>query len=409
MVLRDYIKCATCGTVHLTRAGVGLESYEIQSFDCLSCGIPIVLAVRSQAPYAHFEVVENALIVPKTLNYNNVVNLHPSFAFTIDNYHCERAFPSLEYLNIISNYARKAPGNFQDYASQFDLRNAKNIWGLVKNIVTLQRNGNEKKRDKLITQYKYARKEYVKEVIVESYKDVIVTFFDALFYPKINELIEPILSITEKMKSQYQENYSDFYDFYISNMQAESLNRYESIFTDYFRSKTELSQMLVHARISELDTKDRIVGSHNFDTVKLFYGQAYETLTSQFFVLACLYNIQNGRRFDTFETMTLNKYLKDVEKSKRANPFNNEPAMAVFAKHLDSSIRNGSHHASFWRDGEIIRYRSGGSGAERDIPYSYYLYLCNELAIALAALFSIEILLFDIGNHRLQATAKRRA
>lgn len=390
------MKCKTCGTIHLIRSGVGVESYEIQSFDCLGCGMPIVIAVRSNPPDAHFEAEENAIFVTYEGDTKNVVNLHPAFAFSQDSFHSEQAFPSLEYIGKISKHMRQAEGKFQDVATQFDLRNATNIWGIVKNVIALEKKGNKKQRDRLISQYISARKDYVQEVIVRTYKDVVITFFDALFYPKINELIDPVLEIVDDVKNKHPDQYQAFNEFYVSKMQSESINRYISIFSDYFKSRTELNQMLVFARINDSDTDDKIVGSRNFETVKLFYGQAYETLTSQFFVLACINNIRIGRNYDSFATMTLNKYLKDVQKSKKANPFIDVPAMAVFAKHLNSTIRNGSHHASFWREGEILKYRSGGAGAERDISYSHYLYLCNELAIALAALFCIEIKLFQI-------------
>ncbi len=398
MVIRSYVKCKTCGNIHLVRSGVGVESYEIQSFDCLSCGMPIVIAVRANVPQAYFEAEENAIFVQDYKGTEKVVNLHPCFAFSKEIFHSEQAFPSLEYMHKIYEHLRKTPGKFQDITTQFDLRNAKNLWGIVKNIIALEQKENKKQQDKLISQYKSARKDYVHKVIVRTYKDVVISFFDALFYPKINELINPIFDIVKGIEKKYSDHFQDFYEFYCSNMQSESINRYVSIFIDYFKCRSELNPMLVHARIGDFDTNNKIVGSRNFETVKLFYGQAYETLTSQFFVLACLNNIRLGRKYDTFSTMTLKKYLKDVEKSKRANPFKEVPAMANFSLYLNSTIRNGSHHASFWREGEILKYRSGGSGAEHDISYSHYLYLCNELTIALAALFTIEIILFDINN-----------
>jgi len=89
--------------------------------------------------------------------------------------------------------------------------------------------------------------------------------------------------------------------------------------------------------------------------------------------------------------MTLNKYIKDVEKAKRGNPFNDTAELAVFSEDLDSALRNGSHHASIWRDGEVVMFRSGGSGAQREMSFSRYMHICNKLTIALAALFLIEL------------------
>jgi hypothetical protein len=93
--------------------------------------------------------------------------------------------------------------------------------------------------------------------------------------------------------------------------------------------------------------------------------------------------------------MTLNKYIKDVSKEKKADPFIHITPFAAFTDGLDSTLRNGSHHASIWRDEEKVFYRSGGTGMQREIPFSRYLHLCNKLTISLAAMFRIELELRD--------------
>ena len=169
------------------------------------------------------------------------------------------------------------------------------------------------------------------------------------------------------------------------------MRQYLSIFSDYFKIYNQLSQMVVHSRIGDEDVDDKIVGSKSFENVKLYYGQAYESITSFFVTFACLNNILMGRSYDKFQSMTLSKYIKDVSKEKKANPFELTQPFYAFTDGLDSTLRNGSHHASIWRDGEKILYRSGGTGAQREIAYSRYLHLCNKLTISLAALFIIEL------------------
>lgn len=88
--------------------------------------------------------------------------------------------------------------------------------------------------------------------------------------------------------------------------------------------------------------------------------------------------------------MNWNKYTKDVEKAKRANPFRDVPEFFTFTECLDSTLRNGSHHASIWREGEKVYYRSGGSGEKRDISFSSYVHICNKITISLAALWLLE-------------------
>ena len=128
-----------------------------------------------------------------------------------------------------------------------------------------------------------------------------------------------------------------------------------------------------------------------FESVKLYYGQAYEAITSNFTVLACLNNILNGRNFDEFRHLTLNKYIKDLQKSAKAGPFEQTQEFMAFTESLDSTLRNGSHHASIWRENEVIYFKSGGTGQKRNITYSRYLHVCNKITISLAALFLLEI------------------
>ena len=153
----------------------------------------------------------------------------------------------------------------------------------------------------------------------------------------------------------------------------------------------------MYSRIGH-NVDDLIVSSNGFEQIKLYYGDAYEALTSNMTIIACLNNIMDGREFDEFKSMKLSKYL-EINKANKSNPFKLTPIFSVFAENdIESSIRNGSHHASIWRDGEKIMYRSGGTGAEHNIPYTRYLDYCNKLTIKLAALFIIECYLSEYVN-----------
>jgi hypothetical protein len=158
-----------------------------------------------------------------------------------------------------------------------------------------------------------------------------------------------------------------------------------------FANFDQFRQLLVFARIANEDVDDLIVGSKKFNDVKLFYGQAYETLTSAYVTLACLNNIKQNRSFDSFASMSLKNYIKDVEKAKRSNPFAAESVLAAFTRWDDCALRNGSHHAAIGREGELVKYRSGGTGAKRAIAYGRYVHLCNGITIALAALMLVEL------------------
>lgn len=254
---------------------------------------------------------------------------------------------------------------------------------------------NEKPLKRTIEGYLADRKRFRPDTTATDVASMHSGFLRAAFFPQIEQLANPALALLEKAVADFPAEFASFKSYYRSEFSSEQRHRYISAFTDYFKHYSQFSQMLIHARLGDDDPGPKVVGSKAFEEIKLFYGQAYEALTTSFVIFACLNNILLGRSFDQFESMTLNKYVKDVEKAKRANPFSNEPAFFVFSKGLDSSLRNGSHHASIWRNGDVVYFRSGGSGAERSMPFSDYLHLCNVLTIALAATWLLDRRLVD--------------
>ncbi len=404
-VLRGYAQCETCGENYILRAGVGTEKFQPHTFDCKSCGISISVIVRANPPSAHFEPEENVVIEDSEGENAVILNLHPFFAFDSDEIHDRVAFPSLMYGSKIRPYLRLVPDQYfmgiqtQDIARQFGVPNAANLWTKVKNIFLLQeQEGAEKSKRvrKEIEYYEKQRQKYFSETKVSTSKEVVSNFFDSLFYPRFEKILEPAIKLIYEIKRDYPQEFSEFLEFYSSNLKTQHLRQYLSIFSDYFKIYNQLSQMVVHSRIDDEDVDDKIVGSKSFEAVKLYYGQAYESITSFFVVFACLNNIFLGRTYDQFQSMTLSKYMKDVSKEKKANPFKLTHPFYTFTDGLDSTLRNGSHHASIWRDGEKVLYRSGGTGAQREIAYSRYLHLCNKLTISLSVLFIIELELEDV-------------
>ena len=57
----------------------------------------------------------------------------------------------------------------------------------------------------------------------------------------------------------------------------------------------------------------------------MFYGNAFEHLTTHFVLPACLNNIVHGRSYHTFETLTLPEYLNLDKAAKASNPPKKNP------------------------------------------------------------------------------------
>lgn len=371
---------------------MGSENYQVHSFDCRGCALPIAVGLRKVGDGGRIEGEENVRILDGNFEEATVMNLHASFSFEATTIHDRYAFPSILFVQKVHPFVRAvSDSKFQDLALLFEVPNCQNLWGLVRNSLTLAKQGaNDRKLQRLFDDYRRQRERCVGFTEISNTADLAHNFFDAMFYPRFEALAKPVSALISQLRETKLTEVERFLSYYKANHWEESYARNISLFSDYFRAYTEFSQMLTFARIDDQNVSGKLVGSKNFEHTKLFYGQAFEVLTSGFIFLACLNNMLSGRPFDEFQQMTLNKYVHDVEKAKRANPFKDQPDLFRFAEHLDSALRNGSHHASIWRDGETVFYRSGGTGAQRDIPYAIYLHLCNELAISCAALFVLE-------------------
>jgi len=393
MVIRDYCECKVCGQIYCIRAGVGLETKCEHQFDCPNCHSPIVLFVcMGTPPAAWIEYQENS----DKAQYKEdaiVINLHPSIAFDFQDYHSPIVFASMKLTNLVAPYMRvPEDSRTRDVAQDFELPETKQLWEVVRNVLRLYQVGDPAGViSSQIARYQKNRQKYHEWFRCSTVFKCVASFFDDLMYPAIGNLRQPLRVLITHVRQSNSAELNRFQTYYRSELEKENLARYLSLFDDYISNFDQFRQLYVHARVADDNVDDLIVGAKSFEKVKLFYGQAYETLTSSYVTLACLNNIKQGRPFDVFQSMTLTKYIKDLDKSKKSNAFLMEPCLASFTKWDDSGLRNGSHHASIVRDGEKVKYRSGGTGAERELTYARYLHICNDVAITCAALMLVEL------------------
>ncbi len=398
MIVREYGQCTVCGAKLILRVGIGVEASCEHSFDCPICSTPITVEAKTgRPPQAWIDVKENIERIERHKEVASIINLHPAFAFKIEDYHSPTAFASMQAGDLIFPHARIAKNSrFADVATDFEVPNTAKIWSVVRNVLNLATKEDPVGiLDQQLSKYVDLRREYRTKFKCETAFKCAASFFDDTFYPAIGKLRSPLRAFAKKQKSEHPDQFFNLLKFYENKLFSENFNKYISTFNDYYRYYDQFRQVLAHARVADEGVDDLIVGSKKFDEIKLYYGQVYEALTSAYVLLATLFNLSEGRNFDTFSAMSLKKYLTDLEKSKRSNPFLGVPELAAFSKHEDSALRNGSHHASIWRNGELVKFKSGGVGAERDMSFGRYMHICNEATIALAALFLVELEFFS--------------
>ncbi|WIV98469.1 hypothetical protein [Kinneretia aquatilis] len=343
------------------------------------------------------EAGENLESIASEEGVENIINLHPAFAFHADEYRSQWTFASMRNMDITKGKLRlNVEGRFQDFSTQFAIPDTAGVWNIVRNVMVFSLKADPGNvLQKQIAAYEAVRKKYKPSFSCTTPFKTIASFFDDIFYPAIGNLRSPLRAYVRQLMQSNPVEISRLRSHFQAEVQTPALERYLATFNDYFRLFAQFQQVLTHVRVGSDDVDDLIVGSKRFDEIKLYYGQAYETLTSGYATLACLNNITAGRPFDQFKSMTLNKYISDVDKAKRSNPFADEPSLIAFAEFENSALRNGSHHASIWRDGDVIKFRSGGTGAEKDMAYSRYMHTCNGITIAIAALLLVELEMFS--------------
>jgi len=152
----------------MLRTGVGIEKYQEHYFDCAECGSPITIAVRTDAPKAWYEAIDNFTLSKTLIDEPHVVNLHPNFSFKEEEYHSDNVFVSLELGRKLIPLIRPTTGKFShDLAATFDVPNTIQIWSLVKRSLILNRQSDKRKKaERLISDFVFQRQKYRPETCI---------------------------------------------------------------------------------------------------------------------------------------------------------------------------------------------------------------------------------------------------
>jgi hypothetical protein len=183
---------------------------------------------------------------------------------------------------------------------------------------------------------------------------------------------------------------------YHGRMAGERGRKYLSVFTQFFDAYGEFAQ--VHTRVVggvPIEAHEH-VGSVDFERSRMFYGNAFEMHAELIDLIAIMNNVLNGRAFDTFKNISLEKYLVS-DKAGRSTAFSDDAALLAVADEFDNRIRNASHHGAmnFDPDTQVITFRTGkgNAGAEVNFTYAQYLAACVRMAMQVLVLLQFELVL----------------
>lgn len=398
MVIRYLIHCNTCQTPMTLRIWVGHNPTQHHAFLC--CGCHEEVAVKMDVD---LENVSTSVSCLENCSEGNeegeVVNLNPHFVYDASEEGTDLSFPWMEQARYIQKHSGLEPPDLpkgdagpiivDSYEMLGGITNITELWKTARRAWSLQRNGQVELSTQVLEQYQPPGFKSGRTL-----PDVLFDFCSRLLIPVKIELFKDGMSLVQQLSKIAEDQVQEFRQYYLDNLQEDHLERYFSIFDEYFRDYTEYDQTILYVKNRAPVPDGCIATSSGFRRTRMFYGNAYELYTSNLDVLACLNNISAGRPFDQFETMNLAKY-QTINKARRGDPFAANGAIAPFLACLDSRYRNASHHgAAILRNhNRTIEYRSGGTGAKHSISYSRYLEMCGEIALSAAALLMIELMI----------------
>jgi len=387
MISRNYIACETCDQNHILRIQVGRHEFQDHTFDCTNCGeeIKVRMHCYKETASTSLELLENC----KQSEYNegNVINLSPDFLIKEGDAHLDDIFPAIELIRSLPKATESPSFKSVEEMTEFykNYKSLPQLWKTVKKGWTLTKSGNEKLAKTILSEYKPDGYEGPPKL-----NHVVFDFCSRICHPLRHDIFESIGLEAESARKNHEEEYKNLIDYIKTELKNESMEKYLEIFKEYFSAFDDFEQTLVYAQYNIALSDNQKATSCNFSKTKQFYGNAFETLTSNLTTLACLNNVANGRSYDKFERMNLKQYKK-LDKASRIGPLKSNAQLAIFESCLKSEIRNASHHSSMKYSKGLITYRSGGNGAERTINYSEYLLLCNEIIIFISSLLKLEL------------------
>ncbi len=398
MIVRYDVKCLTCDTPYTLRMQMGHDQVQKHEIVCPNCHEDFTVALDVDFENISFapRCVENC---EESETGGKIINIDPYSPVPAELRHQDQVFPWLSYaaddLGLREKFAKLPPVERSEGGATFVDASALlgtqhrilDDWAVVKKGWSLALRGNISLAEKQFSAFKH-----LPPGDPPTLDHVVFAFCLHLISPGKYQLFSDAASFYAKLRKTKQPETETFRAFYSSTLRPSNLKAYLEVFSEYFRHFSDYSQTLLYTKNNTLVPEGSEVASTSFRKTKMFYGNAFETLTSGFTVLACLNNIKSGRPYDQFEKMDLAKY-RTINKANRANPFQGAPELHAFAECVDSTLRNASHHGAILYDpvSGKVRYKSGGTGAEHTITYAEYTSKCNEIMLSMAALVALEI------------------
>ncbi len=400
MIYRCSVKCDNCDSIYTCRIAIGHSSYQEHTFQCEKCDEELTISLQlNQTEGTGEPSFKNCT---KSETEGKVYNFHPEFELSADYRHTDIISSNIialshlmqnkkKNLDILRNLNNEELSQVRKQANGLFLVNEE--WSIVSKIWKFYiRNKNDLLKD-YIVKNKSKIFEYKPEITAP---EIIFSFLFRCLAPALEDHLRDIIKIVAKKYRKNPSVFTNFCKYHANYIFKENQIKIQEIVRNFFLAFPEFSQNFLSIKKGEPITSEPAYSSVNFNKIKSFYGDAYECLGSGIVTLACLNNLLKGRKYDTFATMNLEKYLS-LKKSSKNNCFNDIPEFNCLFTHYDAQIRNGSHHGNIRFDPatNTVFYDPNGNGKEKSLLYFEYLNKCCYLFFSCCVIGTLDIFIYD--------------
>ena len=388
MTVRKIIKCDTCDNYIIARVLLGFNEHPSYSFNCPHCEEKVILDLNLYPKEGKWDFIfkENCIDVTteeeaiKGEEEGVIINLSAELPISSQLQGQDMPFTAIMLMRHQELLTKKK----QDRSDkQPDIH--KN-WKYLKRSINQTIKGKMKLAERYIKEYTFIYDHTKSDLDIFSQLHDFISFF---IMPNKYIYVENTLKEMYEDQRKYKEEYLKFFKYFTKNLFENNLTKIVELINQYMVNYESLVPFLIYIREEKDIPEDICSTSFDFESLKLFYGQAFELISSLFEFLTIINNIHNGRKFNELESIDLEKY-KMTDKANRNKAFSKNPVLSIFSTEFDPSIRNASHHNNFeMKNSETINYKSGKPLKSHDLPTREYLIRCNNIFINLVSIFDL--------------------
>ena len=404
MIVRDALRCATCNKLHVVRIGMGQEERQSHRFHCNNCREEIGVALVMEFATKRFwvELEENAVEANEAEEPTPaIVNLDANFLIPADMQGVDKVFPRLRQAVAMVKQAHDEGYDLDSFKVEPNQRppEFEGEWKSLRKAWNLYRNG---QGPLCRAEVRRASETYYSYEPVTSLADWLWRFASNVSGRKYGKKYAEAMSFIRNIENRRE--LFTLMKHYDKEMAPHRGGMYFKIINDYFNLYADFSQIHFSESAGFDPGDDHVASYSNFNSTKMFYGNAFEVLGSVSDVLAFISNVSKGRSFDQFEKLTKKQFYQ-LDKIARFNPFSDVLPLAGLCEEADNQLRNGSHHGDINFDvGAATVWFKAGKGGQGDVqamPYASYLRRSAKLFLQTVTILRIELTLashFDVSR-----------